>query len=112
MQRFKEALRKEQILESNGIIKWLMEEALFNDTIGEMENVLDLSPHSQQSIQINSVNMYVAIDEYNRSIMTWTIKVNTKYKMVDKKVKPTAIPLLEDSWLRIKEVAQDPSLWA
>jgi hypothetical protein len=36
--------------------------------------------------------------------------INTKYKTVDKKIKPAAIPLPEDSWERMKEVAKDPSL--
>ena len=84
-------------MEGDESIKWVMEEASFNDTIGEMENVVDLSPHSQRSIQINSINMYVAIDEYSRSIMAEKVEVNTKYKTVDKKVKLVAIPLPEDS---------------
>ena len=29
---------------------------------------------------------------------------------MDKKVKPVAIPLVEDSWQKMKEVARDPSL--
>ena len=43
-------------------IKWVMEKASFNDTIGEMEKVVDLSPHNQQTIQINSIDMYVVIE--------------------------------------------------
>ena len=50
VQRFKEALREEQIMESDESIKWVMEEASFNDSIGEMEKVVDLSPHNQQTI--------------------------------------------------------------
>ena len=69
VQSFEEALKEEQIIERDESIKWVMEEASFNDTIGEMEKVVDLSPHNQQTIQINSIDMYVAIDEYNRSIM-------------------------------------------
>ena len=53
VQRFEEALREEQIMESDESIKWVMEEASFNDTIGEMEKVVDLSPRSQQTIQVN-----------------------------------------------------------
>ena len=30
--------------------------------------------------------------------------------MVDKKIKPVAVPLPEDSWQKMKEVANDPSL--
>ena len=37
-------------------------------------------------------------------------EVNTKYKTVDKKIKLVAVPLLEDSWQKMKEVANDPSL--
>ena len=47
MQSFEEALREEQIMEGDESIDWVMEEASFNDTIGEMENVVDLSPRSQ-----------------------------------------------------------------
>ena len=42
--------------------------------------------------------MYVAIDEYKQSIMAEMVEVNTKYKMVDKKIKSIAIPLSEDRW--------------
>mgnify|MGYP006973842251 CR=1 FL=1 len=79
----------------------------FNDTIGEIENILDLSPHEQHTIQVNSINMYTAIDECRRGVMEELVKVNTKYKSVDKKVKPVAILLQDDSWQRMKEVTKD-----
>ena len=60
-----------------------MEEASFNDAIGEMEKVVDLSPHNQQTIQINSIDMYVSIDEYNWSIVAEIVNINTKYITVD-----------------------------
>ena len=50
MQSFEEALREEQIMEIDESIKWVMEEASFNDTIGEMEKVVALSPCNQQTI--------------------------------------------------------------
>ena len=65
----------------------VMEEASFNDTIEEMEKFVDLSPHNQPIIQINSINMYVAINECNRSIMAEIVDINTKYKIVDRKIK-------------------------
>ena len=110
IQSFEEALKEEQIIEDDESIKWVMEEASFNDTIGEMENVVDLSARNQQIIQINSIEMYIAIDEYERSVMAEMVEVNTKYKTVHKKIRPVAIPLPEDSWQRMKEVARDPSL--
>ena len=46
MQSFEEALREEQILESDESIEWVMEEASFNNTIGGMENFVNLGPRS------------------------------------------------------------------
>ena len=48
-------------------------------------------------IPINSVALYTAIDEYEQGVTADEVKVNTKYKTVDKKVKPIVAPLLEDS---------------
>ena len=75
-----------------------------------MKNVVDLSARNQQIIQINSIEMYIAIDEYRRTVMAEKVEVNMKYKTVDKKIRLVAIPLPEDSWQRMKEVARDPSL--
>ena len=47
VQSFEEALKEEKIIERDEGIKWVMEEASFNNTIGEMEKVVDLSPHNQ-----------------------------------------------------------------
>ena len=59
---------------------------------------MDLSyPHDQRVISVNSVNMYVMIDEYHRGILMEEAEVNTKYKLVDKKIKLVAVPLPEDS---------------
>ena len=75
-----------------------MEEASFNDTIGEIEDVVDLSYlHDRRVISVNSVDMYAIIDEYHRGISMKEADINTKYKMVDKKIKPVVVPLPEDS---------------
>ena len=110
VQNFELWLKEQGILEEEDNISWVMEEASFNDTIGEIESIVDLSPHEQHTIQVNSINMYTAIDECRRGVMEELVKVNTKYKSVDKKVKPVVIPLPEDSWQRMKEVTKDPSL--
>ena len=55
--------------------------------------------------------MYISIDEYNQSKMAEKVEVNTKYKIMDKKLKHVAILLPEDRWQRMKKVARDPSLW-
>ena len=44
----------------------ILEEASFNDTIDEIEDVVDLSyPQDRRVISVNSVNMYAIIDEYH-----------------------------------------------
>ena len=86
-------------------------EASFNDTIGEIEDVVDLSYlRDERVILVNSVDMYTIIDEYRRGISMKEADINTKYKTVDKKIKPVAVPLPEDNWQKMKEVANDPSL--
>ena len=111
IQDFEKALKEERIIEEEEFVTHILEEASFNDTIGEIEEVVDLSyPHDQRVISVNSVNMYAIIDEYRRGILMEEAEVNTKYKTVDKKIKPVAVPLPEDSWQKMKEVANDPSL--
>jgi hypothetical protein len=41
--------------------------------------------------------MYTVIDEYHRGNLMEPAGVNTKYKTVDKKIKPVAVPLPEES---------------
>jgi hypothetical protein len=104
-------LKDDRIIAEDEFVTHVMEVDSFNDTIKEVEAVVDLDcPHDQLMIAVNSVDMYTAIDEYRRGISMELATVNTKYKTVDKKIKPVAIPLPEDSWQRMKEVAKDPSL--
>ena len=53
---------------------------------------MDLSyPHDQHTISVNSIDMYATIDGYRRGILMEEAEINTKYKTVDKKIKPVAI---------------------
>jgi hypothetical protein len=104
-------LKEENIIEEDEFLTHTLEDASFNDTIGEIEEIMDLSCHYDQPvISINSINMYAVIDEYHRGNLMELAGINTKYKMVDRKIKLVAVPLLEDSWQKMKEVANDPSL--
>jgi hypothetical protein len=104
-------LKEERIIAEDEFVTHVMEGDSFNDTIKEVEDVVNLGClHDQRMIAVNSVNMYVVIDDYRRNIPMESASVNTKYKIVDKKFKPVAIPLSEDSWRTMKEVAEDPSL--
>ena len=60
-------------------------------------------------ITVNAINMYTVIDDYHQSLLMESIKINTKYKTVAKKIKPVVIPLPEDSWQKMKEVANNPN---
>jgi hypothetical protein len=103
--------KEENIIEQDEFLTHTLEEASFNDNIRELEDVAHLSyPHDQFVISVNSINMDAVINEYHRGNLMELAGVNTKYKMVDKKIKPVAIPLLEESWQKMKEVANDPSL--
>jgi hypothetical protein len=94
-------LKEERIIAEDEFIMHFMEADSFNDTIKEVEAVVDLGcPHDQQMIAVNSVDMYTVIDDYRRGISTESATVNTKYKTVYKKIKSIAIPLPEDSWQR------------
>mgnify|MGYP000474008293 CR=1 FL=1 len=53
--------------------------------------------------------MYTIIDEYSQGILLKPTEVNTNYKTVDRKIKLLAIPLLEDSWQKIKDDVNGPS---
>ena len=86
------------MLKEEESVTHIMEEASFNDTIGEIKDVVDLSYlHDQRVISVTSVDMYSIIDEYHRGILMKEAEVNTKYKTVDKKIKPNAVPLPEDT---------------
>jgi hypothetical protein len=79
IQHLEKTLREENIIEEDEFLTHTMEEASFNDTIGEIEDVVDLScPHDQRVISVNSINMYVVIDEYHRDNLMKLAGVNTK----------------------------------
>ena len=74
-------LKEESLMEEDESLTHIIEEAWFNDTIGEIEKVVDLSsPHTRHLMSVNSIDMYTVIDNYKRSILMEPTKVNTKYK--------------------------------
>ena len=108
IQDFEKALKKENIIEEEEFVTHIMEEASFNNTINEIEEVVDFNHlHDQHMIPVNSINMYAIINEYHRSILMEEADINTKYKMVDRKIKPIVVPLPKDNWQKMKEVAND-----
>jgi hypothetical protein len=105
-------LKKENIIEEDKFLTHTLESASFHDTIAEIEDVVDLSClHDQPLILVNSMKMYAVIDEYDRGRLMELAQVNTKYEMVDRKIKPVTVPLTKDSLQKMKEITNDPSLW-
>jgi hypothetical protein len=104
-------LKEERIIVEDEFVTNVMEADSFNDSIKEVEDVVDLGClHDLRMIAVNSIDMYAVIDDYRCDIPMESATVNTKYKTIDKKIKPVAIPLPEDSWRTMKEVVEDPSL--
>ena len=67
--------------------------------------------NEDRTIPVCSEEMYEVIVDFSRGLESdQTARVNTKYKTVDRKVRPIAAPLPEGSESRIKGVASDPSL--
>jgi hypothetical protein len=76
-------LKEESIIEEDEFLtSHTLKEASFYDTIGEIEDVVDLSFYrNQHVISVNSVNMYFVIDEYHRGILMEPTRVNTNTKL-------------------------------
>jgi hypothetical protein len=59
-------LKEERIIEEDKFVMHVMEAVSFNDTIEEVEAIVELGcPHDQQMIAVNFVDMYIVIDDYH-----------------------------------------------
>ena len=82
----------------------------FHDTLGKIRRVFERGLSEDRVIPVNSVDMYEVIADFERETRVHQIaRVDTKYKILDRKVKPVAAPLPKGSWKRIKGVVTDPS---
>ena len=60
---FERMLKDESIMEEDESLVYVMEEASINDTIKEIEEVVNLtSPHTRHVISVNSIDKYTVID--------------------------------------------------
>ena len=76
----------------------VVEAVSFDDTLGEIERVVEGGLSEDRVIPVNSVEMYGVIADFERENRAHlTARVDTKYKTVDRKVKPIAAPLSEGS---------------
>ena len=83
----------------------------FDDTLGEIGMVAEEGLSEGQMIPVGTVEIYEVIAGFGEKIGSEeTVGVNTKYKIVDRKVRLVTSPLPEGSEERMKGVASDPSL--
>ena len=88
-----------------------MKAVSFDDTLGELRKVVGEGLKEDQTIPVCSERMYEVIADFGKGLESdQTARVDTKYKIVDRKVRPVAAPLPEGNELRRKGVASDPSL--
>ena len=82
----------------------------FKDALEEMEIVVKLNLSRNKIIPMIYATLNTTTDEYEQSVATNEVEVNTKYKTMDKKVKFLVASLPKGNWQRIKEVVMDPYL--
>jgi hypothetical protein len=88
-----------------------VEAVSFDDTLEKLREVFEEGLSEDQTVPVCSERMYEVIADFGRGLGSGrTARVNTKYKAVDRKVRPVTAPLTEGSGLRMKEAASDPSL--
>ena len=91
----------------SGIVKAVS----FDDILREIGKVIEEGLSEGQTIPVGSIHEYEVIAEFGWTVgANRTTQVGTKYKTVDRKVRPVVDPLPEDSWERMKAVADYPSL--
>ncbi len=105
-------MRSYKMIEDEEDIIGVIDEISFSDTVGELSTYLSMDVCSKRKIiPVNSVEMYIVISEFaEKEIQKAEANVHTKYKTVEKKIKPAAVPLPKGSELKKKEVAHEPIL--
>ena len=75
-----------------------MEAVSFDNTLGMLREVVGEDLNEDRTIPVCSEEMYEVIADFSRGLESdRTARVSTKYKTVDRKVRPVAAPLPEDS---------------
>ena len=68
-----------------------MEAVSFDDTLGELQEVFGEDLKEDQTIPVYSERMYEVIANFCNGLESdWTARVDTKYKTLDRKVRPVA----------------------
>ena len=70
----------------------IIEEYSFKDRVGELESLM--TEENEVEVAVNSIEVFKTVREY---VQNEKARINTKYKTMEKKVRPTTTPLPEDS---------------
>ena len=116
----KEYRKVEDKLQSASIIKedeeivGVVKEVFYGSMLQRLEELEELAEDKSQGnrvVPVESVEMYEIIAKMGPdALRKEEAMVSTKYKKVEKKVKPAAGPLPVDSEQKRKEVSGDPTL--
>ena len=72
----------------------------FDDTLGEIGKVVEGGLNEDRVIPVNSIDMYEVIADFERGTRAHRIaRVDTKYKTVDRKVKPVVMKIRHYVWI-------------
>ena len=80
-----------------------MEAVSFYDTLGKLRELIGKGLKEDRTIPVCSERMYEVIADFSKGLGSdRTAQVDTKYKTVDRKVRPVAAPLPEGSELLLR----------
>ena len=94
---FQRSLQSYNVLEGEEFFNGVTNEISFSDTMGELEACM-LDVKEINVVPVNSIEMYGIIGEFYENVCKrYDAYVHTKYKTIDKKVKPVAMALPKES---------------
>jgi hypothetical protein len=104
-------LRSASIIKEDEEIVGIIEEVFYGSTLQQLQELAEDTSHGDRVIPVESVEMYEIIAKMGPDAPgKEEAMVSTKYRTVEKKVKPVAGPLPADSEQKRKEVSGDPTL--
>jgi hypothetical protein len=110
LQKKQEELRAARIIGEYEEVMGVIEEVSYGDTL-QLEEMESKDEVENQVILVESIEMYKIIAKFDPDMLQGKeVVVCTKYKIVDRKMKPAARPLLVNSEEKRKEVIGDPML--
>ena len=113
--KVQEELKEGGVIEAEEGISGVFEEVSFIDTIGELTTIVDANlEEGNDVVKVCSLDMYEVIKDYEEDMCASNegpeVQVETKYKIVAKKVKPIALPLPSDSMEKMDRASRQPYL--